>query len=327
MGQPIVSVQDLSVRYRGKDGSVHAVDHVSFDLTPGRVLAIVGESGSGKSTAALAVLRLLPSQAEVLSGQVVFDGRDLLMAPESDLRTIRGRRIGMIFQDPVAGLNPVITVGDQVAETLTSHLSISRKEARQAALGVLREVGLADPERVAKAYPFQLSGGMCQRVMIGIATILDPEVIIADEPTSSLDVTIQAQILHQLDTLRHTRNTSILLITHAFGVVAQIADEVAVMYAGRIVETGSVDSLLRSPLHPYSYALLSTLPRLDAPVRSKLPAIPGNPPELAAPAEHCPFLPRCNKVLSACRVNPAPALIPAEDSERAVACYNPVWQS
>ncbi|MGI8925597.1 MAG: ABC transporter ATP-binding protein [Tepidiformaceae bacterium] len=326
MAEPIVSVRDLSIRYRGKEAAVYAVEHVSFELEPGKVLALVGESGSGKTTAAMALLRLLPQQAEILSGEVWFEGQDLLIIPEHDLRTLRGRRIAMIFQDPVAGLNPVIPIGDQVAEILTSHLPIDRKQARKRALHVLVQAGLPDPERIARSYPFQLSGGMCQRVMFGIATALDPDVIVADEPTSALDVTVQAQILYQLDHLRRTRGTAILLITHDFGVVAQMADEVAVMYAGRIVERGGVEDLLRSPLHPYSHALMATLPRLDVPVREALHAIPGTPPEMKAPAEHCPFIPRCPKVLSACRAGEPPELRPAASSERAVACYNPVWQ-
>ncbi len=326
MTEPILSVRDLSVRYRTKDATVHAVDSVSFDLRRGEVLAVVGESGSGKTTAAMSLLRLLPQQAEVIGGQVLFDGRDLLQIPDRELRTLRARRIAMIFQDPVAGLNPVISIGDQVAETMTSHLDISRKAASARALDVLREVGLADPERVAKAYPFQLSGGMCQRVMVGIATVLNPEIIVADEPTSALDVTIQAQILQQLDDLRRARGTSILLITHDFGIVAQMADQVAVMYGGRVVESADVASVLKSPLHPYSHGLLATLPRLDRPVREDLPSIPGTPPELTAPAEHCPFIARCPKALLACRGGPPPSLERFGESERRVACYNPIWQ-
>jgi oligopeptide/dipeptide ABC transporter ATP-binding protein len=326
MSNLVVRVSDLSVRYRTRVATVHAVDGVSFDLCRGKVLALVGESGSGKTTAAMSILRLLPNDAEMLSGEVWFDGRDLTLVGERELRTIRGRRIATVFQDPVAGLNPVISVGDQVAEILTSHLSIKKKEAKARAIEILHEVGLSDPERIAKSYPFQLSGGMCQRVMIGMATALDPDVLIADEPTSALDVTIQAQILHQLDQLRRTRGTAIMLITHDFGVVAQMADEVAVMYAGRIIERGTVDEMLAAPLHPYTHALLATLPRLDGAGKA-LPAIPGHPPELSAPAERCAFIPRCPKVMNVCRNEASPAL--ARDGERghAVACYNPVWQA
>ncbi len=326
MSEPIVSVHNLSVRYRTRESTTYAVDDVSFDLERGKVLALIGESGSGKSTAAMAVLRLLAPNAEVVSGRAEFGGEDLLSLHEKALRTIRGRRIATIFQDPVAGLNPVITVGDQVAETLTSHLEITKKEAKKQAIAILYAVGLSDPERIAKSYPFQLSGGMCQRVMIGIATALDPEVIIADEPTSALDVTVQAQILYQLDELRRTRGTSILLITHDFGVVAQVADDVAVMYAGRVIERGDVDEMLARPLHPYTHALLATLPRLDTP-GGKLHAIPGNPPELSGPAERCPFLSRCGKVMNICRAEAAPSLLMEGRATHPVACYNPVWQA
>lgn len=322
MSEPVITVSGLSVRYRTRESTTYALDNVSFALERGRVLAVVGESGSGKSTAAMSITRLLPPAAEVTAGQVLFEGRDLLALDDKPLRAIRGRRISMIFQDPVAGLNPVISVGDQVAETLTSHLDLSRKEARKQAVEILSHVGLSDPQRVARAYPFQLSGGMCQRVMIGIATALDPDVIVADEPTSALDVTVQAQILHQLDQLRRTRGTSILLITHDFGVVAQVADEVAVMYAGRIIERGRTDEIMRRPLHPYTHALLATLPRLDG-GGGPLHAIPGHPPEQTSLAEHCPFIPRCTKVMTACREQVPPPL--GSRDGQAVACYNPIW--
>ena len=326
MPEPIISVRDLTIRYRTKESTVYAVESASFDLFPGQVLTLVGESGSGKTTAAMSVLRLLPQEAEVTSGQVLFEGRDLLAMEDRQLRPLRGRRIAMIFQDPVAGLNPVLSIGSQVAEMLTSHLEISKKDAKKRALEILHEVGLSDPDRVAKSYPFQLSGGMCQRVMIGIATALNPEVIIADEPTSALDVTIQAQILHQLDQLRKTRGTAILLITHDFGVVAQMADEVAVMYAGRVVETGGVMEMLKTPLHPYTHGLLATLPRVDG-ANGHLRQIPGHPPELLEPSEHCPFLPRCSKVMNACRMSGPPALETSEERRHPVACFNPIWQA
>jgi oligopeptide/dipeptide ABC transporter ATP-binding protein len=322
---PIVSVRNLSVRYRTKESRVHAVENVSFDLERGKILSLIGESGSGKTTAGMSILRLLPQEAEVLSGQVLFGGVDLLALEDRHLRPIRGRRIAMIFQDPVAGLNPVLTVGSQVAEMLTSHLDIKKKEAERRVLDILYEVGLSDPQRVAKAYPFQLSGGMCQRVMIGIATALDPEVIIADEPTSALDVTIQAQILQQLDELRKRKGTAILLITHDFGIVSQMADEVAVMYAGHVVESGGVMDMLKAPLHPYTHGLLATLPRVDG-AHTHLRQIPGQPPEMPVAAAHCPFVPRCSKVMNVCRAEPPPALAIPDRGSHAVACYNPIWQ-
>lgn len=326
MEEPVLRVEDLTVRYKTREQTVYATDGVSFDLHRGKVLALVGESGCGKTTAAMAVLRLLPQEAEVTSGSILFDGDDLLSVDDRVLRTIRGRRIATIFQDPIAGLNPVISVGDQVAETLQGHLGLPKKEARRRAVDILAGVGLSDPQRVAKSYPFQLSGGMCQRVMIGMATALDPEVIIADEPTSALDVTIQAQILHQLNELRRTKGTSILLITHDFGVVAQVADEVAVMYAGHMIETGTTDEMLTGPLHPYTHGLLNTLPRLDNVGRS-LSAIPGAPPDLTRPAEHCPFMNRCSKVMNVCRQEPRPRLGRWEHATHPVACYNPIWHA
>ncbi|MEX0783112.1 MAG: ABC transporter ATP-binding protein [Dehalococcoidia bacterium] len=321
----ILDVRDLTVRYRGRDASVHALDQVSFSLERGKVLALVGESGAGKTTAGMSILRLLPQEAEILSGEVHFEGKDLLRLPEHDLRGLRGRRIAMIFQDPIAGLNPVISIGDQVAEMLTSHVAISKKDAKKEALKILASVGLADPERIAKAFPFQLSGGMCQRVMIGIATALDPDVIVADEPTSALDVTVQAQILHQLNRLREARGTAILLITHNFGVVAQMADEVAVLYGGRVVEEADVEEMHDRPYHPYTHALIDTLPRLDEAGR-QLRSIPGNPPELSEAPEHCPFIPRCPKVMNECRESVAPSLSQRNGTNHLVACYNPVWQ-
>ncbi|MBN9491939.1 ABC transporter ATP-binding protein [bacterium] len=325
MGSAIIQVRDLSIRYRGKETTVYAAEDVSFDLDRGKVLALVGESGAGKTTVGLSVLRLLPGDAEIASGQILFEGHDLASMHDKELRTVRGRRIAMIFQDATAGLNPVLSVGSQVAEMLTAHLHIGKREAKRQSLQILYDVGLSDPERVAKAYPFQLSGGMCQRVMIGIATSLNPDVIIADEPTSSLDVTVQAQILHQLERLRDERGTAILLVTHSFGVVAQIADEVAVMYAGRIVEHGDVHAMLKEPLHPYTHALLATLPRLDG-ANDQLRAIPGTPPSLTEPAEHCPFIPRCPKAMNECRTSPPPPLQSGGRATHPVACYNPVWR-
>jgi peptide/nickel transport system ATP-binding protein/oligopeptide transport system ATP-binding protein len=324
MAKPILRVSDLSVEYRSKDDVTYAVAGVSLELHEGEVLALVGESGCGKTTVAMTIPKLLPLEGRITSGSVEFKGQDLLRLDDDHLRTIRGRQVSMIFQDPVAGLNPVITVGDQVAEILTSHLQVGKKEARRRTPPILAAAGLAEPEQVAKSYPFQLSGGMCQRVMIAIATALDPELIIADEPTSALDVTVQAQILAELDRLRQEKGTAILLITHNFGVVAQVADRVAVMYGGRIVEQGTPEIVMPRPLHPYTAALLATLPRLDA-LRGELPSIPGAPPEMSEPAEHCPFLPRCPKALSRCRAETAPALRADETGVRSVACYNPMW--
>lgn len=323
MSDPILRVRDLSAAFFTKEGTVRAVQGVSFDLAPGRVLAVVGESGSGKSTLALALLRLLPFPGKITSGQVIFEGRNLLEQEEEDLRRIRGRRVSMIFQDPVSGLNPVLPIGKQVEEILTSHLDIPKKERKQRTLEVLRHVGLADVERIAGSYPFHLSGGMCQRVMIAMATALNPSVVIADEPTSALDVTVQAQILNELDSLRQQRGTAIVLITHDLGVVAQMADDVAVMYAGRFIEVGDVQQIFKEPRHPYTWALMNTLPRLDRRADS-LHAIPGSPPTMIDLPQECAFLPRCRKAITRCRVDAAPALDPVATGQL-VACYNPVF--
>ncbi len=324
MSEPVLGIRNLSVRYETKERTIYALEDVSLNIGRGEIVALVGESGSGKTTAGMSIPRLLPQEAVISSGEVHFQDRDLLQLSDRELRSIRGNDIAVIFQDPVAGLNPVITVEDQVAEMLTSHLSIKKKDAKKRTVDLLAAVGLSDPGHIAKSYPFQLSGGMCQRVMVAIATALDPHLLIADEPTSALDVTIQAQLLAQLEELRRERGTAILLITHDFGVVAQMADRVAVMYGGRIVEHDIPDNLMRSPLHPYTAALLASLPRLDG-QHGGLSSIPGTPPELEEPAEHCPFLPRCPKAMSVCREEPPPPLERREDG-REVACYNPVWQ-
>lgn len=325
--RPVLEVQDLSVEFRTREAQVQAAADVSFALYPGRVTALTGESGSGKSTVALSILNLVPHPGRITSGRVLFHGRDLLAASSSEWRQIRGRQISMVFQDPSTGLNPLLTIGAQVGEILQAHRGLKKKEARAEAIEILRGIGLADPKRVADAYPFQVSGGMAQRVMIAIATALDPEVIIADEPTSSLDVTVQALILEDLDRLRRERGVAILLITHNFGVVAKAAQEVSVMYGGRIVEQGTTQEIFTAPRHPYSWALLGALPRVDA-VRNPLPVVPGQlpTPDLLHPDAHCPFLPRCGKAITVCRETPAPPLTPV-DGSHSVACYNPVLEA
>jgi oligopeptide/dipeptide ABC transporter ATP-binding protein len=320
----ILRIEDLRVAYHDRDRTVRAVDGVSLSLHGGETLAIVGESGCGKTTAALSILGLISEPGRIESGRVIFEGRDLLTLPRAELRAVRGRSISMIFQDPVSGLNPVMSIGAQVAEILHAHLDISGKEAKLAALDALRRQGLAQPERVAASLPYQLSGGMCQRVMIAIATLMRPSIIIADEPTSALDVTVQAAVLRELDDLKSALGASIILITHDLGVVAQMADQVAVMYAGRIVERGATAEIYARPRHPYTAALLAARPRLDDPGRS-LEQIPGVPPDLSDLSGECTFVPRCRKALSVCRNEPAPALAEIEPAHDA-ACYNPVYQ-
>ena len=323
MNDTVLEVRDLSVQYVDGPKRVKAADGVSFSLKRGGVLALVGESGCGKTTVALAVLGLLPHAGQVMGGEVRFEGRDLLSMRPDDLRRVRGREISMIFQDPAGGLNPVLSVGQQVEEIITAHTPLTRQEARRMVLDALHRVGLAEPDRLTKQYPHELSGGMSQRVLIAIATVLNPTVIIADEPTSALDVTVQAGILSELERLRSERGVSILLITHDLGVVAQMADEVTVLYAGRVAEDGPTREVLRRPRHPYTWSLLETLPRLDR-ERRPLEAIRGAPPDLAELPDECAFLPRCRKAIMTCRTTASPAPAEAAPGHR-VACYNPVF--
>ncbi len=317
----LLEVDRLTAQFASLDGVVHAATNVTFELHAGRVVALLGESGSGKTTVALSILNLLPHPGRIVDGVVRLQGRDLLALPERDMRELRGGEISMIFQDPMSGLNPVLTIGQQIEEIVTSHTNLSKKEARRRAIEVLHDMGFAGPERVAKQYPFHLSGGMAQRVMIGIATALSPKVVIADEPTSALDVTVQAAILDELRRLRD-RGTAILLITHDLGVVAQMADEVGVMYGGRIVEYGDVDAIFQQPRHPYTWALMATRPRVDV-ARDRLPVIPGAPPTLVDQPDECPFLSRCPKALSRCRLEPMPEMEQIEPGHM-LACYNPM---
>ena len=253
MDDVILRVEDLHTHFFARDGLVKAVNGVDLEMRRGRILGLVGESGCGKTVTALSILKLVPYPGQIVSGSVYLEGRDLYQLSAEDLRQVRGRDISMIFQDPVTGLNPVLPIGQQVGELLSAHTNMSKGEVRDTTLRILQQVGLPDPVRVAEQYAFQLSGGMCQRVMIGIATALNPKVLIADEPTTALDVTVQAQILDQILQLKEERGTSVLLITHDLGVIAQVADDVAVFYAGAVVEYGSVEGRVRSahaPVHP-----------------------------------------------------------------------------
>ena len=332
---PVLRIEDLSVEYRAREGTVPAARHVSLDLEPGQVTALVGESGAGKTTVALSVLRLIPEPGVVTSGSIRLRARggerDLAALGEGELRRVRGDAVSMIFQDPVAGLNPVISVGQQVEETILSHRDVKKQEAREITMDALSRMRLPDPKRISRSFPGELSGGMCQRVMIAIATVLNPQVLIADEPTSALDVTVQAQIIDELDRLRQEQGTAILLITHDLGVVAQIADVTGVMYAGALVEVSETRALFQSPGHPYTWSLLETLPQLHARRGRLLPQIRGAPPDLLKLSGQCSFLDRCPKALTVCREEPEPALAPLAREEsgvgltpRRVACFNPV---
>jgi oligopeptide transport system ATP-binding protein len=321
--QPILRLEDLRAEFVTPDGIVKAVNGVSFSLQRGKTLVITGESGSGKSTIGLSILDLLPSPGRITSGRVIFNGRDILTLAPEEIRRVRGREIAIVFQDPSTGLNPVLSVGQQVEEVITNHLDVSRREARKQAMDVLAKMGLPDPGEVVKRYPFQLSGGMAQRVMIAIATALNPELLILDEPTSALDVTVQAAILDDLARLQKEHGTSIVLITHDLGVVAQMADEVAVMYAGHIAEYANATTLFQAPRHPYTWSLLASRPRWDREDEGPLAQIRGTPPSLIDLPDECPFLPRCPKATNVCRSEQAPLLEEVEAGHLA-ACYNPM---
>jgi oligopeptide/dipeptide ABC transporter ATP-binding protein len=322
---PILRIEQLSAEFTTQDGIVKAVNNVSLSLREGGTLVITGESGSGKTTVALCILNLLPHAGRTTNGRVLFQGRDLLVLENEDIRRVRGRDVAMVFQDPATGLNPVLSVGQQVEEIITTHLDVSRREAKRRTLEVLAQMGLPEPEQVATRYPFQLSGGMAQRVMIAIATALNPKVLILDEPTSALDVTVQAAILEDLRRLQSQYGTSILLITHDLGVVAQMADAVAVMYAGSVVEYADAHTLFARPRHPYTWSLLASRPRWDREGEGRLPSIKGTPPSLIDLADECPFLPRCPKATNVCRSEPVPPLAELERGHLA-ACYNPIYQ-
>ena len=307
----LLDVRDLHVSFPGADGArVRPVDGVSFSLERGRTLALVGESGCGKSLTSLAILRLVPSPGRIDAGSSIrFGDADVLALEGEALRQIRGRRIAMIFQDPMTSLNPVFTVGDQITEVMHAHFSISRRDARDAAAELLQEAGIPDPRARLKAYPHQLSGGMRQRVMIAIALAGKPEVLIADEPTTALDVTVQAQILEVLDRLRESRGMAVLLITHDLGIVAGRADRVAVMYAGQIVETAPTATLFANPAHPYTQGLFGSVPRLTGPLR-RLSPITGNVPPAGRWPTGCRFRTRCPIVHP--RSETEPPLLPVE---------------
>jgi peptide/nickel transport system ATP-binding protein len=300
-GAPLVSVEDLRVEFHTDAGVVKAVDGVTWSVDPGETLGIVGESGSGKSVSALAVMGLVPTPPGRISGRITFCGRDLLEAGEDELRSIRGKDISMIFQDPLTSLNPVFKVGHQVAEVIQVHERLGRIPARRRAVELLDEVGIPNARQRAEEYPHQFSGGMRQRAMIAMALALNPALLLADEPTTALDVTVQAQIMSLLRKLQEERGTAIVLITHDLGVVAGHADRVLVMYAGRVVEAAGADALFHAPRHPYSLGLLSSLARLDRRRGERLQPIPGQPPSLIRVPPGCPFHPRCPFATEICR--------------------------
>ncbi len=323
--EPLLEVENLSTSFFTHEGTVKAVQNSSFAIRPGEVLGVVGESGSGKSVTALSIMGLVPYPGRVTSGAIRYRGRELLGLPEDEMRKLRGEEIAMIFQDPMAALNPLMTVGNQVEELLAAHEAVSQRAMWDMTLDSLRSVGLPDPEVIMDSYPWQLSGGMCQRVMLAMMLILEPDLLIADEPTSSLDTTLQAEMLERIYALSRQRGTAVILITHNLGVVARVADRVLVMYGGRTMEQAETFDLYQRPAHPYTWALLNAVPRLDDPLDRDLRPVPGQPPDLKDPVDECPFLPRCNKATVECRTSPMPPLDPVEP-DHVVACYNPVHQ-
>jgi len=304
---PLLDIRRLSTHYVSARGTrvTRAVDDVTLSLDQGQTLGIVGESGSGKTTLALTLLRMLPPAARVVSGEMLFEGSDLLKKPEHEMRRIRGKRIAMILQDPMMSLNPLFTVGDQVAEPIRVHEGTPRRSAWKKATDLLKAVRIAAPENRVREYPHQLSGGMRQRIVGAIAISCEPRILIADEPTTSLDVTIQAQYLNLLRDLQRSHNLALIFITHNLGIVAKMCDQVAVMYAGRLVEAGPVKQIYNAPAHPYTRALLESIPRLGD-SRQRLTAIDGQPPDPSAPPPGCAFHPRCPKVIDRCRSEAPP---------------------
>ncbi len=303
---PVLDVRDLKTVFKTRSGEVHAVNSVTFDVKPGELLGVVGESGSGKSVTMMSLIGLLPSPpADVKDGQVLFDGQDLLKINPNDLRHVRGGEIGFVFQDPMTSLNPVFNVGFQITEPLRIHMGMNKKQARARAVELLELVGIPDAARRLKDFPHQFSGGMRQRVMIAIALACDPKVLIADEPTTALDVTIQAQIIELIKELREKLGMAIIWITHDLGVIAGIADRVMVMYGGQVVEQAPVRELFGNPQHPYTRALLQTIPSVRGARAEKLNVIEGQPPILGAAPEACPFRDRCPNRFERCdRENP-----------------------
>ena len=326
-GEPVLAIEDLRTYFYTREGVVRAVDGVSFALQAGETLGVVGESGCGKSITALSVLRLIQSPpGRIVGGEIRFKGRNLLDLGETEMRALRGNQISMIFQEPMTSLNPVLNIGYQISETLMLHQGMSKTQALARAVDMLTLVRIPEAERRVRQYPHELSGGMRQRVMIAMALACNPQVLIADEPTTALDVTIQAQILHLIQELKEKLGTAVILITHDLGVVAETAQRVIVMYAGRHVEAATVDDLFATPLHPYTRGLIAAVPRLGSSLEAKhrkLAEIPGMVPSLREPVAGCTFAPRCPHATDRCRVE----YPPIEDAGRGhlVACWN--WRS
>jgi oligopeptide transport system ATP-binding protein len=323
--EPLLSVRDLVVRFQTREGQVYAVNGVSFDVRAGETVGLVGESGSGKSVTSLAIMGLLPRySARIASGQILFEGKDLTQLDIGELRILRGAEISMVFQDPMSSLNPVLTIGEQVVETIQAHAHVSPAAARERAVEILRSVGIPNAKEQLRRYPHQFSGGMRQRVLIAIALALEPRLLIADEPTTALDVTVQAQVLELLRELTTRLRTALVLISHDLGIMARMAQRVVVMYAGMVVESAPTAELLRRPRHPYTVGLLNSSPRLTGD-RPRLQPIEGAPPDLEQPPTGCPFTPRCGWRLPHC-ATVMPPLVELGGGHL-LACHNPVDQA
>jgi oligopeptide/dipeptide ABC transporter ATP-binding protein len=301
----LLEIENLQTQFFTSAGIVRAVDGISYDVNEGETIAIVGESGCGKSVGAMSILRLIPDPpGRIAGGSIKFEGRDLLALSDEEIRNVRGKDIAMVFQEPMTSLNPVLTIGRQLTETLEQHLQMTHEQASARAEELLGMVGISDPARRLKQYPHHLSGGMRQRVMIAMALCCEPKLIIADEPTTALDVTIQAQILELMKDLTRRLGVALIVITHNLGIVARYADRVNVMYAGRIIESGTADEIYHNPRHPYTLALLKSVPRMDLPRKGKLDPVQGQPPDLTRLGTDCSFRPRCNFAIARCAEAP-----------------------
>lgn len=315
----LVEVDDLVVRFPGQGGSFDAVAGISFRIAPGERVGMVGESGSGKSVTAQALLRLLPHPGEIATGSIRFDGHDVLARSQRELQRWRGAEISAVFQDPMSSLNPLLKVGSQLTEPLRQHLGLSQRQAKARAIDLLSRVGIADAEARMREYPAAFSGGMRQRVCIAVAASCSPKLIIADEPTTALDVTVQAQVLDLLDDMSDEIQTATLLISHDLGVVSNFCERIIVMYGGRIVETGTTEQIIGDPRHPYTQGLLASIPRLESDLPDRLPSIQGAPPLPGQRRPGCSFAPRCPLADAACQTHD-PRLVPVNDDGRSVAC-------
>ncbi len=320
----LLKVEDLYVSFFTHAGEVKAVRGISYDLNYGEVMGIVGESGSGKSVSSYGLMGIIPEPGKIIGGSILFDDKDITKLTEKEMLKLRGKEVGMIFQDPMTSLNPVFTVGDQIDESLKKHTELSKEQRKQRIIELFELVGINQPEKRLKQYPHEFSGGMRQRVMIAMALACNPKLLIADEPTTALDVTIQAQIVDLMKDLKEKINMSIIFITHDLGVVSEICDKVSVMYAGNIIESGSIDDIFYNPKHPYTWGLLKSVPKLNNDTHERLIPIEGNPVDLINPPEGCAFAPRCNKCMKICLTKKPPECNVGEGHK--ALCWLPVQE-